>query len=361
MNELIKSIALRVPAVRRVKDERDRMSAQLEETRRELAVLKSASSVPATGVNGQLDQISQGLSNLRATIELEATAKVPKYEVLEGTPYSRYAVPIEYMPSRDFQPRWGYAKPLIPSIDAWFRGLTGEYTDFIRLMRKNAQHLAHIPLEFAEANLPEPAWGGVPYCAFDAVALYTMVRQHAPKRYLEIGSGITTCFTYKAIQDAKLKTNLTSIDPEPRAKIDKICNGIIRDGLETCVLTIFDELEAGDILFFDGSHRSFMNSDVTVFFIDVLPRIKPGVIIHIHDISLPWDYDHYFKNWYWNEQYLLAVYMMGNRHRIKPLAPTSFMCRNAAFESEFATPMLDLGKYNDGWRGGGAMWFTHTA
>lgn len=199
----------------------------------------------------------------------------------------------------------------------------------------------------------------MPYCAFDAVALYTIVRQQSPRRYLEIGSGITTCFAKKAIVDGKLGTHVTLIDPEPRAKIDRMCDRIIRDGLETCDLTIFDKLEAGDILFFDGSHRSFMNSDVTVFFIDVLPRINPGVIIHIHDISLPWDYDHYFKTWYWNEAYLLAVYLMGHKHRIEPLAPTSFMCRDAALEGEFATPMLALGKYNDGWRGGGAMWFTH--
>ena len=104
-----------------------------------------------------------------------------------------------------------------------------------------------------------------------------------------------------------------------------------------------------------------MNSDVSVFFIDVLPRIKPGVIVHIHDIALPWDYDAFFKNWYWNETYLLAVYMMGNMHRIRPIAPTAFLCRDELFAAHFQTPILDLGKYNDGWRGGGAMWFTHTS
>ena len=121
------------------------------------------------------------------------------------------------------------------------------------------------------------------------------------------------------------------------------------------------QLEAGDILFFDGSHRAFMNSDVTVFFIDVLPRIKPGVIVHIHDIALPWDYGEFFKNWYWNETYMLAVYMMGHKHRIKPIAPTAFICRDVAFEAELVGPLIDLGRYNDGWKGGGAMWFTHTS
>jgi hypothetical protein len=187
-----------------------------------------------------------------------------------------------------------------------------------------------------------------------------MIEAHRPRQYLEIGSGISTCFAKYAIEKLGLDTRVISIDPEPRARIDSICDQIIRNGLETCDLTIFDALEAGDILFFDGSHRSFMNSDVTVFMIDVLPRIKPGVVIHIHDISIPYDYDHMFANWYWNEQYLVTVYMMGNRHRIDPLLPTAFICRDPAFAGEFASPILDIEPHNDGWRGGGALWFTHT-
>lgn len=270
-------------------------------------------------------------------------------------------MPIEYLPSRDFAPRWGYSQPRIPSLDSWFRAHASDFNAFLGSMRQLAPQLARVPLEFDEAKLPLPAWGGVPYCAFDALTLYTMIRTHKPKRYLEIGSGITTCFAKLAVQDGALSTKITSIDPEPRAKIDAICDEIVRYGLETCDLSVFDVLEAGDILFFDGSHRTFMNSDVTVFFIDILPRIKPGVIVHIHDIALPWDYDTYFKNWYWNEAYMLAVYMMGNQHRITPLMPTGYVCRDGAFESELANPFIDLGKYNDGWRGGGAMWFTHKA
>jgi hypothetical protein len=188
-----------------------------------------------------------------------------------------------------------------------------------------------------------------------------MVQSHKPQLYLEIGSGITTCFTHRAIRDANLATRIISIDPQPRAKIDSICDEIIRDGLETCDLALFDRLQSGDILFFDGSHRVFMNSDVTVFMIDVLPRLKPGVIVHVHDINLPWDYPASFRNWYWSEQYILAVYLMANKGRINPLLPTTFVCRDDAFFAEFAEPLLDLGELNDGWRGGGAMWFTHTS
>lgn len=288
-----------------------------------------------------------------------ASGNMSKLELLEGTPYSAYALPIEYMPSRDFSPRWGYSREREPVLNGWFKEHVSEYSNFLKQMRVNALALSDIPLVFDAANLPSPAWSGVPYAPFDSVALYTMILNNKPKRYLEIGSGITTCFANRAIKDAKLDTTIISIDPDPRAEIDDICDTVIRDGLETCDLSIFDQLEAGDILFFDGSHRVFMNSDVTVFMIDILPRIKPGVIVHIHDINLPWDYPDSFKNWYWSEQYILAVYLMGNRDRITPLLPTTFVCRDESFSDEMSSPMLELGEFNDGWLGGGAMWFTH--
>jgi hypothetical protein len=74
---------------------------------------------------------------------------------------------------------------------------------------------------------------------------------------------------------------------------------------------------------------------------------------------LPYDYPEFFTNWYWNEQYMLAVYLMNARHRIDPLLPTAFICRDPQFEDLFARPPIDFGTLNDAWRGGGSMWFTH--
>ncbi|MBY0610683.1 MAG: class I SAM-dependent methyltransferase [Beijerinckiaceae bacterium] len=324
-------------------------------------------------LKSQVSYLSEELANAKINITAlktavtkdasEGTVELSQPErhlsILPGTPYSQYAIPLEYQPSRDLQPRWGTLKPPIPELNAWFKTFTHDYEALFDLMRDKVRNLADIPLDFDEANLPLPAWRGVPYCPFDAVTLYTIIQKYRPKRYLEIGSGVTTCYAYKSIKDGGLDTVITSIDPQPRAKIDSICDHIIRDGLETCDLTIFDTLEPNDILFFDGSHRSFMNSDVTVFFIDILPRLKPGVIVHIHDIPLPWDYDTMFVNWYWNEAYMLAVYLMGRKERIVPIAATAFMCRDDAFQSQFERPMLDFGLGNDFWKGGGAMWFTH--
>ena len=332
-------------AVNQMKDKMSLMSEQLLDAEINIAALKAMA-----------NDDPQASASIPAEGPQPAT---PQYETLPGTPYSRYALPIEYQPSRDLQPRWGSLRPPIPQLHAWFSAHAADYKVLFALMREKAPALAGIPMDFDEANLPLPAWRGVPYCPFDAVTLYTIVQKFKPKRYLEIGSGITTCYAYQSIKDAGLSTTITSIDPEPRAKIDSICDKIIREGLETCDLGIFETLEANDILFFDGSHRSFMNSDVTVFFIDILPRLKPGVVVHLHDIPLPWDYDSGFTNWYWNEAYMLAVYLMGHKDRIVPIAATAFMCQDSVFESEFAVPLLDLGLGNDFWKGGGAMWFTH--
>jgi predicted O-methyltransferase YrrM len=374
MHWLFGKVASLIPVFRRMKEERDRLRDLLERVEaarwdavraREEAEVARWDAVRAR--ERLAEEHQQALRSLemmnseRQEVLRARETHVPTFEMLEGTPYSRYAIPLEYKPSRDFMPRWGYSRERIPDLDQWFHGYSNAYSQFLELMHTESRNLRDIPLEYREANLPQPAWVGAPYAPFDAVALYTIIKKCRPQRYIEIGSGISTCFAAKAILDGNLRTRITSIDPEPRAAIDKICDTTIRDGLEVCDVKIFDDLESGDVLFFDGSHRTFMNSDVTVFFIDVLPRIKPGVIVHVHDISLPWDYDHLFKNWYWNEAYMLAVYMMAQKHRIDPLLPTSFVCRDAFFDRYFEVPMVDLGEHNDGWRSGGAMWFTHTA
>lgn len=291
----------------------------------------------------------------------EPASPATNLTILPGTPYSQFALPMEYPPSRDMRPRWGNTHPLLQPLVDWMSPHSEVYHGWLAAIRRNGPAMSKIAYQFDAANLPEPAWCGVPYCAFDAAALYTIIGETKPKLYLEIGSGVTTAFAYRSIRDHGLKTRIVSIDPEPRAAIDSICDEVVRAGLETCDLAIFDKLEAGDILFFDGSHRSYMNSDVTVFMLEILPRLKPGVIIHVHDIALPWDYPEWAVPWYWNEQYILAAYIIGAAARLKPILPTAWVCKDAAFQSWFATPPVDLGAENGGWQGGGAMWFTHRA
>lgn len=134
----------------------------------------------------------------------------------------------------------------------------------------------------------------------------------AKRTFLEVGSGNSTIFARHAINNAKNGVKLVSIDPQPRVEINALCDEVIRQRVEDVDLSLFDQLEPGDVLFVDNSHRSFMNSDVTAVMLDVIPRLKPGVLVGIHDIFLPFDYPERWKEWGYNEQYLLGAYLMAN-------------------------------------------------
>ncbi|HJZ13300.1 MAG TPA: class I SAM-dependent methyltransferase, partial [Acidobacteriota bacterium] len=122
-------------------------------------------------------------------------------------------------------------------------------------------------------------------------------------------------------------TKLISVDPHPRSECDQLCDEIVRLPLESVDLDLFQRLHPGDILFVDGSHRCFMNSDVTVFFLDVLPRIQPGVVIGIHDIFIPDDYPAEWIMRYYNEQYVLSSYLLGARQGIDVLWAAYYQCK----------------------------------
>src|SRR5205807_7151101 len=104
----------------------------------------------------------------------------------------------------------------------------------------------------------------------DGVALYGFTRERSPRRYIEVGSGNSTLFVDRARRDGATNTEIISIDPDPRREIDSICDRVIRLPLESTNLRLFEGLQDGDMVFVDGTHRVFMNSDVNVFFLDVL-------------------------------------------------------------------------------------------
>src|SRR5690606_12269248 len=117
------------------------------------------------------------------------------------------------------------------------------------------------------------------------------------------------------------------IDPYPRANIDSLSDEIIREPLEALesMDRIVDMLRSGDILFIDNSHRVFPNSDAMVCFMEILPYLRQGVIVHIHDIYLPYDYPQFMCDRFYNEQYFLAALLMGDRSRYEVLLPNFFI------------------------------------
>jgi predicted O-methyltransferase YrrM len=151
----------------------------------------------------------------------------------------------------------------------------------------------------------------------DAETLSAIVELFKPKKILEIGSGNSTRLFRTALKELKLEAKIVSIDPNPRLEIEAFADEIIRLPLEEAKDEEKPEkLKAGDILFIDSSHEIKTGNDVVELFLNTLPRLKPGVLIHIHDIFLPFEYpkEWVIKNrWPWNEQYLVQAFLQGSR------------------------------------------------
>lgn len=181
-----------------------------------------------------------------------------------------------------------------------------------------------IPVKCREDD-ENPGWlnGWLP--GFDAVTIYGLLATRNPSVYFEIGSGNSTKFARRAIKDNGLKTKIISVDPKPRADIDSICDQVIRSACEDVPLSVFESLPGDMIFFIDNSHRSFQNSDVTVFFSEILPSLPAGCIWGLHDIELPYDYPSNIADRYYNEQYLLLTYLLGGGGNDTILLPNAFI------------------------------------
>jgi hypothetical protein len=205
-------------------------------------------------------------------------------------------------------PRYGYGHEPHKRITNILSESKHQYRSLLKEMLTFQHDLEGIPREAADEI--NPFWDNVTFSGLDALALYCIISLMKPAHYYEIGCGNSTKFASKAINDHNLSTDIICIDPHPRANIEAIADHIIYSNLESVDLTIFHELNANDILFIDGSHRCFMNSDVTTVFLDILPELKNGVLIHFHDIFLPLDYAPKLIDLFYTEQYLLAVLLL---------------------------------------------------
>ena len=222
-------------------------------------------------------------------------------------------------------PRYGYGKPPHPGLECILGRKNDEYRGRLIEFLSFSDELLRIPLREA-ATSPEPCWINEWLDGLDTFALYGFIATRNATMILEVGSGYSTKVARRAIRDQGLRTKIVSVDPDPRAEIDSLCDEVLRQPLEAIDLVVVDRLEKGDIFFMDGSHRSFMNSDVTVFFLEILPRLKPGVLVHIHDIFLPLDYkpwwlERAYPHRYWSEQYLLAATLLAGHGGYEVVLP----------------------------------------
>jgi hypothetical protein len=173
-------------------------------------------------------------------------------------------------------------------------------------------------------NNKMPAWENGFFPAIDTIILYTILEKFRPKKYLEIGSGNSTKVAAFCREQEKLTFSITCIDPHPRREIQEIANTWINDQIQSVSLDYFKNLEPNDIVFLDGSHVLHANSDVMWFFMEILPVIPKGVIIHIHDIFLPYDYPQWVCDRFFSEQYMLAACLL-NSDNFKIICPNYYL------------------------------------
>ena len=164
------------------------------------------------------------------------------------------------------------------------------------------------------------------FCFGCAAPLHCFIRHFKPRRIMEIGSGNSSlviseavCQNRTAPQNAS-QCHYTIIDPFPGPAVKNGLPGVsdvIQNRVELLDEAFFMQLEANDILFIDSGHTVRTGSDVNFLILDILPRLSPGVLIHFHDIPMPYEYSEiYFTNpsfrMFWTESYLLQAFLACN-------------------------------------------------
>jgi hypothetical protein len=242
-----------------------------------------------------------------------------------------YFAPLEYPPSA----RSGSATRTEGPLHDVVAGSEDAYRATLQTIASFGDDLARIPRTAGDARTP--SWINEFVPGLDCASIYAFLRSRRPRTYLEVGSGISTRFARRAIDDGKLETRIVSIDPSPRADIDALCDQVIRQPLELVDPAQLPALGESDVLFLDGSHRVFTGSDATVFFCDLLPSLPAGVLVGVHDIFLPDDYPDAFAERHYSEQYLLAALLLGRPEWIEIVLAADYISKRPELRDELSS------------------------
>ena len=187
----------------------------------------------------------------------------------------------------------------------------------------------------------------------DALVAYCMIRHFQPRLIIEVGSGFSSLVAVEAIAKSE-GSALICIEPFPPDFLRKGFPGLhslIDKKVEDIDVEFFSQLGSGDILFIDSSHTVRIGGDVNYLFLEVLPRLKPGVIVHVHDIFFPFDYR---RDWvmdelrFWAEQYLLHAFLTFN-FEFEVLMANAYLGHRYMEDLKATFPKSP-------WWGGGSFW-----
>lgn len=183
---------------------------------------------------------------------------------------------------------------------------------------------------------------------FVAAYLYSVIRHFKPKRIIEVGSGMSTLLSLAAIKqncasEQSYECQVTCIEPYSNNWLEDLGVNIIRQCVEDIDAQVFRQLEANDILFIDSSHIIRPQGDVNYLYLEVLPLLNSGVIVHSHDIFTPNDYPYEWLSKHmilWNEQYLLEAFLTCN-HEFRVIGGLTYLQQNHYDTLKMEFPMLN--------------------
>lgn len=255
----------------------------------------------------------------------------------------------------DFKPRYGHGKPAHMELYKIIDANRDIYRDLLGRALFYKDKLWSIQDSGKETDAIKPSWNNGYLPGLDIIALYTFISEYKPKRYIEIGSGNSTKVAYKAKLEQQLDMEIISIDPMPRVGIENLADTVIREPFENFQFDFLGNFNENDILFVDNSHRILPNSDAMVIFLEILPRLKKGVIVHFHDIYLPYDYPQFMCDRFYSEQYGLAMYLLANPEKYTTILPNYFIFEDKEL-SEVIAPIWDHDNLIGVEKHGGSFW-----
>lgn len=218
-----------------------------------------------------------------------------------------------------------------------------------------AATLPHFSRDFAPPIEAETGffWRNDQFSYSDAMSLYAIVRSTRPSTILEIGSGFSSMVSARALADNDFG-KLICIDPSPRTDISRIGAEFIQRPVQSVApRDIVNLVRPGDVVFYDGSHPIKTGSDAVYFYLKVLPMLPSGVLVHCHDIRLPYaqPVNHLIEHKLnWSEQYLLMAHLH-NKHRYRVIFGSTLLDRQFP-------EVLDQLMHRRWPRGGASIWFT---
>lgn len=199
---------------------------------------------------------------------------------------SREGVFIPYRHAASIAPPGPY-----PALERLFAAHEPEFREVLAAIETQAPALAAL-----DGPPPRPRWDQDWFPRADGAAAYALVAARRPRRIVEVGSGHSTRFMAEAARAGGLETRIVCIDPAPRAALLDLPVEWRGELLSDAHEALFAALAPGDIAFFDSSHVLVPGSDVDMILNRILPALRPGVIVHVHDILLP---DPYPADWEW--------------------------------------------------------------